>query len=97
MLYFLSHKHPFQEVLTSLCEYAKSFFNLPVKKLKPVRDFDGRGKMKEIGRRMNEGPQVNASDILEFLKTVRPNDAFCIAGVTFCDIYPGDEWNYVFG
>ncbi len=26
-----------------------------------------------------------------------PKDAYCVMGITLKDIYPGDNWNYVYG
>ena len=26
-----------------------------------------------------------------------PADAFCVSGITMCDLYPRDDWNFVFG
>jgi len=31
------------------------------------------------------------------LKDIKPSDAFCILAMTKVDIYPRDEWNFVFG
>ena len=37
------------------------------------------------------------SDVLSFLKTCLPTDGFCIVGLTWVDLYPGEEWNFVLG
>ncbi len=26
-----------------------------------------------------------------------PKDAYCVMGITLNDIYPGDNWNFVYG
>ncbi|XP_075034163.1 archaemetzincin-2 isoform X2 [Mixophyes fleayi] len=36
-------------------------------------------------------------DLLRYLKTIKPADAFCIVGATMIDLYPRDSWNFVFG
>uniref|UniRef100_A0A2K6M4K3 Archaemetzincin-2 n=1 Tax=Rhinopithecus bieti TaxID=61621 RepID=A0A2K6M4K3_RHIBE len=36
-------------------------------------------------------------DILKFLKKKKPEDAFCVVGITMIDLYPRDSWNFVFG
>ena len=36
-------------------------------------------------------------DVLAFLKENLPCDGFCIVGITWVDLYPGDEWNFVLG
>ncbi|KAF6092164.1 archaelysin family metallopeptidase 2 [Phyllostomus discolor] len=35
--------------------------------------------------------------ILKFLKKKKPEDAFCIVGITMIDLYPRNSWNFVFG
>ncbi|XP_062936941.1 archaemetzincin-2 isoform X4 [Cynocephalus volans] len=35
--------------------------------------------------------------ILNFLKRKKPEDAFCVVGITMIDLYPRDSWNFVFG
>ena len=35
--------------------------------------------------------------ILTFLKKKKPEDAFCVVGITMIDLYPRDSWNFVFG
>uniref|UniRef100_A0A4W2I8H7 Archaemetzincin-2 n=1 Tax=Bos indicus x Bos taurus TaxID=30522 RepID=A0A4W2I8H7_BOBOX len=35
--------------------------------------------------------------ILTFLKKKKPEDAFCVVGVTMIDLYPRESWNFVFG
>lgn len=88
------------EIISTLCEYANIFFGLPVKELNPVKDLDGKKQFKTVSRRINEytnEPQINASEMMDFLKGIKPKDAFCIAGMTLCDIYPREEWHFAFG
>ena len=40
---------------------------------------------------------VNISDVLDHLKTCLPADGYCIIGLTWVDLYPGEEWNFVLG
>ena len=41
--------------------------------------------------------QLHASEILSALKQYKVSDTFCILAMTNQDVYPGEEWNYVFG
>jgi len=41
--------------------------------------------------------QVNARDVLRVMERFIPDDAYCIICVTTIDLYPKDEWNFVFG
>lgn len=40
---------------------------------------------------------MNISDVLNSLKTYLPVDGYCIIGLTWVDLYPGEEWNFVLG
>jgi archaemetzincin len=56
--------------------------------------------LSKIQKRVNEYTeklQYNARDILAQLRTKLPADAFCMVGVCMTDLYPKDEWNFVFG
>lgn len=41
--------------------------------------------------------QILTGDLLRFLQTKQPEDAFCIVGITMIDLYPKESWNFVFG
>jgi archaemetzincin len=41
--------------------------------------------------------QYHAGQILDQIRTIKPKDAFCLVGYMIADIYPRDEWNFVFG
>uniref|UniRef100_A0A8D0BZD0 Archaemetzincin-2 n=1 Tax=Salvator merianae TaxID=96440 RepID=A0A8D0BZD0_SALMN len=79
-----------------LQDYCEAFFcGLPVKILKPV-------PVSHTGCafRVNEcthNLQIHAGHLLNYLKKKKPEDAFCIVGVTMIDLYPKDSWNFVFG
>jgi len=84
--------------LPHLVAYCTAFFpGMSVEVLeKPV-------SLKTISSRENDfgHKQYLISDIFDFLNTDRgitaKRRAFCRLAVTLEDIYPGDEWNYVFG
>ena len=40
---------------------------------------------------------MHAGEILKALQTYKVKDMFCVLAVTNQDLYPKDEWNYVFG
>lgn len=51
-----------------------------------------------IGTRFNgEYTQMCARDINDALKEYRVADTFCILAITNIDLYPSEEWNFVFG
>jgi archaemetzincin len=41
--------------------------------------------------------QILTGDVLNFLKSRLPSDAFCIVAITMDDRYPDASWNFVFG
>lgn len=57
--------------------------------------------LRSISHRLNDfgHKQYLIGDLFEMLhkETCRHRTAFCRLGITMEDIYPGDEWNYVYG
>jgi archaemetzincin len=41
--------------------------------------------------------QLLTRDILRLLSENLPENAFCVVAITMRDLYPGPEWNFVFG
>ncbi|KAK3718285.1 hypothetical protein QZH41_010095, partial [Actinostola sp. cb2023] len=41
--------------------------------------------------------QILVADVLSFLRQSLPKDAFSIVGITWEDLYPSDDWNFVLG
>nr|XP_021526554.1 archaemetzincin-2 isoform X2 [Aotus nancymaae] len=85
-----------EEYIKWLQGYCKAYFyGLRVKLLEPVPV-----SATKCSFRVNENTQnlqIHAGDILKFLKKKKPEDAFCIVGITMIDLYPRDSWNFVFG
>ncbi|EFC48860.1 predicted protein [Naegleria gruberi] len=79
--------------MTILVEFLKKFYwGVEVKLFKDPTGY------KTFPTRLNDGvEQYKAPDILKYLKKVIPKDAYCIIAVTMVDLYPRDEWNFVFG
>lgn len=83
-----------ENVLNSLQQFAQIFFDMTVKIMKT------QTLKKTIPHRINEeseSHQVHAGKILSAMLPLIPKDAFCVAGITMCDLYPRESWNYVFG
>uniref|UniRef100_A0A2I2Z3U5 Archaemetzincin-2 n=1 Tax=Gorilla gorilla gorilla TaxID=9595 RepID=A0A2I2Z3U5_GORGO len=85
-----------EEYIKWLTGYCKAYFyRLRVKLLEPVPVSTTRCSF-----RVNENTQnlqIHAGDILKFLKKKKPEDAFCVVGITMIHLYPRDSWNFVFG
>lgn len=83
-----------KEILDPIKAFAAVFFQIPVKVM-GTKKFN-----KEVPNRINENSntyQVDAGKVLEIMKPLVPSDAFCVAGITMCDLYPTESWNFVFG
>ena len=78
-------------------EYLKAFFNCPVKTLPPI----DASTIPDSARRVH--PQSGQEQLLtshimdKVLKPDLPDDAFATIAFTNQDLWPGDDWNYVFG
>ena len=51
----------------------------------------------KIKNRINYKKQYLASEILREAKRWIPDDAYCMICVTNYDLYPKEDWNFVFG
>ncbi|MFO0951967.1 MAG: archaemetzincin [Isosphaeraceae bacterium] len=72
------------------------FYNLPVTLLRPVsvRSFPASARRKNP----NDGrTQLLTSHILKLSRTLSPPDAAATLALTAVDLWPGQNWNFVFG
>lgn len=71
------------------------FFPLKVK----IMDFVPITELKTQSRDnfFDGSKQYHTGGILNSLPKYLPNDAYCMIAITSHDLYPGDNWNYVFG
>jgi archaemetzincin len=79
--------------LETLRELARAFFGVPVKLTRPVP----AASMKVTSRMRNGNRQLLAPDILDELGRRIPGDGFLMIALTGEDLYPADDWNFVFG
>lgn len=78
-----------------LCEFAGIFFGVKVACLDAIDEnlVSKRARVGHEGQR-----QLNTEEILEFLRSMRlPRNAFCVVGITMLDLYPNENYNFVFG
>jgi archaemetzincin len=81
--------------LDKLRDFAEAFFAMEVKSL-PAVPID-TAKFTRRENPLTHNRQVLTGDVLNFLRTRFPSDAFCIIAVTMEDLYPEKSWNFVFG
>nr|XP_004655711.1 archaemetzincin-2 isoform X2 [Jaculus jaculus]XP_045015626.1 archaemetzincin-2 isoform X2 [Jaculus jaculus]XP_045015627.1 archaemetzincin-2 isoform X2 [Jaculus jaculus] len=85
-----------EEYVKWLKGYCEAFFyGLTVKFLEPVSISATKCSFRVNDHTQNL--QIHAGHILTFLKKKKPEDAFCVVGITMIDLYPRDSWNFVFG
>ena len=81
--------------LAQLANVVQAFFMLEVKTLPAVQvaDVTARTRINEYTRKR----QLFAPEVLGWLTTRLPDDAFGLVAVTMEDLYPASSWNFVFG
>ena len=85
-----------KEFVEKLSKFTQAYYHgLKVKIRKVVHlenlEVDNR-KNEQIGK-----IQYNATQILRELEGKLPTDSYCMIAICMSDLYPRDEWNYVFG
>lgn len=81
--------------LDKLRGFAAAFFTMDVKVLPPLAIEAAKFTTRRNPYAGNV--QILTSDVLNFLKSRVPSDAFCILAITMEDLYPEASWNFVFG
>jgi len=81
--------------IEKLREFAEAFFAMEVKAL-PTISLDA-SKFSARRNPYSGNLQILTGDVLDFLKTRVPADAFCLLAITMEDLYPEPSWNFVFG
>ena len=78
-----------------LREFAAAFFAVEVKALLPISIQSSKFQTRRNPVTGNQ--QILTGDVLTFLTSRLPADAFCILAITMEDLYPDPSWNFVFG
>lgn len=81
--------------LTHLRDFAAAYFAMKVE-LMPAVELNSVKLTTRINS-FTQRKQILTDDVLTFLKTKLPGDAFCMLAVTMEDLYPDPSWNFVFG
>lgn len=84
--------------LQKVSEFLEIFFGVAVKKREPISDTDLIHRY-GVRSRKTTHVQLNSSDINErFLQNIiLKGKVAAVIGVSATDLYPGDEWSFVFG
>lgn len=81
--------------LDKLREFCAAFFGMGTRVLEPVPVEKVPAK-----RRTNKHThnlQLLSPDILNWLSSQKPRDSYALVAVTMEDLYPDEQWNFVFG
>ena len=81
--------------IDKLREFAAAFFAMEVKALPPISIQSSKFQTRRNPVTGNQ--QILTGDVLTFLTSRLPADAFCILAITMEDLYPEPSWNFVFG
>ncbi len=79
--------------LAELGRFVQTFFQVPVKSL-PALTIDD---VKQGQRERSTGKQLLVRTIFAAMRPRVPKRAFAVLALTGSDLYPGKDWNYVFG
>jgi len=83
------------KLLRNTAEFIGIFFMLDVKLLDPVQD---KIVPKKFRRDYFDFDQLNTQYVMQrVLEPNIPEDAICYISITNKDLYPSDDWNFVFG
>jgi archaemetzincin len=86
-----------EEIIQQTAQFMQAYFALPVR----VRDALPTTVVPAQARRVHPTRRVEqmltTHIILEILKPRLPKDAVVMIGLTASDLWPGGDWNYVFG
>jgi archaemetzincin len=87
----ISHEHA--PTLKELASFTATFFQIPVDALPQIPlESVASGK-----RQRSTGAQYLVQSIFGVLRPRVPKDAYALVALTLEDIYPGEDWNFVFG
>lgn len=78
---------------SDLVRFSEAYFDIETKILPTLN----AAKLGLTWRRRTTGKQLLAGSVLDLLKKRLPDDAFLMIAVTGHDLYPADDWNFVFG
>lgn len=86
-----------RKILLLTAAYMRVFYNLPVQ-LKPERILENVPAKWMRKNQFSGQTQIETTYFLnDFLPKIIPNDAAAMISLTTCDLYPKEQWSFVFG
>ena len=86
-----------EKVLDIACEYLSVVYQVPVKRHNKLALADIPHRAQRVHPRWGDKQILTTYVLDEVLKTTRPDDALAYLAFTSSDLYPQDDWNFVFG
>jgi archaemetzincin len=83
------------QFLEKLRAFTSAYFGLEARLLPPLKLDHARLRHRENS--FTRTYQLHTADVLNTLRPRLPDDGYALIGLTLTDLYPGDEWNFVFG
>jgi archaemetzincin len=86
-----------EQILDSACEYLSIVYQVPVKRRSKLALADIPARARRIHPRWGDKQILTTYVLSEVLQRHRPDDALAYLAFTSSDLYPQDDWNFVFG
>ena len=92
-----SHTQINPSILDHLHKFCEAFFTGMTVHVNPPIDLSEIPRLTQRVHQDTNREQFLVGDILKYLQSRRPKEAYCTVGVTVADLYPSPEWNFVLG
>ncbi len=86
-----------KQVLEIACEYLSIVYQVPVKRQRKLALADIPARARRVHPRWGDKQVLTTYVLDEVLKKTRPDDALAYLAFTSSDLYPQEDWNFVFG
>jgi archaemetzincin len=88
-----------RRLFAAACGFAQSWFRLPSRILEPEElPAEGHQRVRKFSWLPDRVTQYRTDWFLDvLLPPLLPDDAICLLAVSSADLYPSDDWNFVFG
>lgn len=86
-----------EQILDVACEYLNVVYHVPVKRHSKLAIEDIPASARRVHARWGDKQILTSYVLAEVLEKNRPDDALAYLAFTSSDLYPQDDWNFVFG
>lgn len=84
-------------LITATADLLARFYNVPTKVLEPLNLDQIPAKARRVHPEWGDHQLLTTYILDEVLKPQRPSDAVAVLALTTADLFPGEDWNFVFG